>query len=65
MTNLIKFTANLKCKTIGLCGKDGGMLSKICDVSIIVPSQDTPRIQEIHILVGHTICHLIEQEFKC
>ena len=53
----------LGCKTIGFSGKDGGKFNELCDVNIIVPSQDTPRIQEIHILIGHTICHLIDQAF--
>lgn len=60
----IEIASKLKCKTIGLSGKDGGILNEICDVSIIAPSQDTPRIQEIHILIGHTICHLIEHKLK-
>jgi len=34
----------------------------LCDVNLVVNSDDTPRIQEMHILIGHTICHLIEQE---
>jgi D-sedoheptulose 7-phosphate isomerase len=56
-------TANkLDCKTIGLSGKDGGEFNSICDVNLLVNSNDTPRIQEMHILIGHTICHLIEQE---
>jgi len=58
-------TANeLGCKTIGFSGKDGGKFNELCDINIIVPSQNTPRIQEIHILIGHTICHLIDQEFE-
>ena len=36
----------------------------ICDINLIAPSNDTPRIQEMHILIGHVICHLIDQEFK-
>ena len=56
-------TANkLDCKTIGLSGKDGGDFNALCDVNLVVNSDDTPRIQEMHILIGHTICHLIEQE---
>ena len=56
-------TANkLDCKTIGLSGKDGGEFNSLCDVNLLVNSNDTPRIQEMHILIGHTICHLIEQE---
>ena len=54
----------LGCKTIGLSGKGGGEFNDLCDVNLIVKSNDTPRIQEMHILIGHTICHLIEQEFS-
>jgi D-sedoheptulose 7-phosphate isomerase len=48
--------------TIGLLGRDGGALGVLCDHSIVVPSQVTARIQECHILIGHTLCGLIEQE---
>ena len=51
------------CKAIGLSGKDGGDFNKICDLNIVVPHHDTPRIQEMHILIGHTICHLIDKTF--
>jgi len=51
------------CKVIGLSGKDGGEMNDICDINLVIPSNDTPRIQEMHILVGHTLCHLIDQEF--
>ena len=57
-------TANaLGCKTIGLSGKDGGDFSSICDVNLLVNANDTARIQEMHILIGHIICHLIDLEF--
>ena len=48
--------------TLGLLGRDGGQLAKLCDASIIVPSQVTARIQEAHILIGHTLCGVIEAE---
>ena len=48
--------------TLGLLGRDGGQLRRLCQHSIIVPSQVTARIQECHILIGHTLCGLIEQE---
>ena len=48
--------------TICLTGKSGGKLSELCDVSLKVPSNNTPRIQEAHITLGHIICGLIEQE---
>ena len=48
--------------TIGFTGSKGGKMNDICDIMIKVPSDDTPRIQEAHILVGHIICQLIEEE---
>ena len=48
--------------TIGFTGKEGGKMKDICDIMICVPSADTPRIQEAHILIGHLICQLIEEE---
>ena len=65
--NIVKAltTANKRgCKTIGFSGKNGGEFNALCDVNLLVNSNDTPRIQEMHILIGHTICHLIEQEFS-
>jgi len=62
--NALKLASKLNCKTIGLSGGNGGFFNEICDVNIIAPSTDTPRIQEIHIVIGHTICHLIELELK-
>ena len=52
----------LEMLTVGFTGKDGGKMKDICDIMICVPSVDTPRIQEAHILIGHIICQLIEQE---
>lgn len=46
--------------TVGLLGRDGGALRPICDTAIVVPSQVTARIQEAHLLIGHTLCGLIE-----
>lgn len=48
--------------TIALTGGDGGGLAKIAKISIIVPSEVTPRIQEAHITIGHIICQLVEDE---
>jgi D-sedoheptulose 7-phosphate isomerase len=48
-------------KTIGLLGRDGGKLAPLSDVAIVVPSDVTARIQEAHILIGHTICGGVEQ----
>ena len=49
-------------KVIGLLGRDGGKVAPLCDLSLIVPSDDTQRIQETHNLVGHILCELIETE---
>jgi len=53
----------LGCKSIGLTGKNGGKFSGNCDLNIIVPSNDTARIQEMHILIGHIICQIIDDNF--
>ncbi|WP_022983116.1 SIS domain-containing protein [Ideonella sp. B508-1] len=45
---------------IGLLGRDGGALRQCCDLSIVVPSKVTARIQEAHILIGHTLCGGVE-----
>ncbi len=50
------------CKTLGFSGKNGGKMNGKCDLNIIVPSDNTPRIQEMHILIGHIICQAIDDE---
>lgn len=47
-------------RTIGLLGGSGGVLRELCDVSVVVPSSSTARIQESHILIGHIWCEMIE-----
>lgn len=47
--------------TIGFVGKEGGKLKELADYIIHIPSYNTPRIQEMHILVGHIICSLVEE----
>ncbi|HED4584017.1 TPA: D-sedoheptulose 7-phosphate isomerase [Campylobacter jejuni] len=48
--------------SIGLSGASGGAMNELCDYCIKVPSTCTPRIQEAHILIGHIICAIIEEE---
>ncbi len=48
------------CKTIGLSGRDGGAMDEFCDVNMVVSSDNTPRIQEMHIMIGHIICQAID-----
>ena len=58
----LKKANDLGLKTIGFTGNDGGEMNTICDIIIKAPSDDTPRIQEVHILFGHIICQFIEKE---
>ncbi len=47
---------------IGLTGAKKSKMDKLCDITIKVPSQTTPRVQEVHILIGHLICDIVERE---
>lgn len=48
--------------TVGLTGGTGGKLAALCDFNLIMPSSDTPRIQEAHIFIGHSLCDLLEAD---
>jgi len=52
-----------KVVTIGFTGETGGSMKDLSDYLINVPSKDTPRIQESHILIGHIICQLVEEKY--
>ena len=58
----LKTAKELGVKTIALLGKDGGLAEAHADLAIVIPSDSTARIQEAHILIGHILCDLIEQE---
>ena len=58
--NAFEAAKNLGVITIGFTGAGGGKMKGNCDYLINVPSTDTPRIQESHILIGHIICQLVE-----
>ncbi len=45
---------------IALTGKGGGKMASLCDILLNVPSEDTPRIQECHIMIGHILCEIVE-----
>jgi D-sedoheptulose 7-phosphate isomerase len=47
-------------RVIGLTGETGGQMRAKCDLCLCIPSESTPRIQEMHITIGHTICELLE-----
>jgi len=53
----------LGCKTLGMSGKDGGEMNRLCHLNLVVPSDDTPRIQEMHILIGHILCQAVDDGF--
>jgi D-sedoheptulose 7-phosphate isomerase len=48
--------------TVGFTGETGGKMKPHCDYLINIPSTDTPRIQECHMLLGHTLCEMVEME---
>ena len=48
-------------KTIGFTGSSGGKMNDLCDILIKIPSAETPRIQEMHILIGHILCSIVEE----
>ena len=60
----LKKAKKIGCKTIGFSGRDGGKMNEVCDINIVVPSNDTPRIQEMHILMGHIICQAVDNEWE-
>lgn len=55
-----KMANSVGAKTLGLTGASGGKLKPLVDLCLCVPSNDTPRIQESHITIGHIICDLVE-----
>lgn len=58
--NAVQAAKVLGTKTIGLLGKNGGKLASMCDIPIVVPADDTERIQECHITIIHAWCEMIE-----
>lgn len=61
VANGIKQAKKMGIKTVAFTGGDGGELAKLADVSLIVPSMVTARVQEAHIAIGHIICEIVEQ----
>lgn len=60
--NALKAARSIGCRTIGLSGKDGGAMNELCDINLVIPSNDTARIQEAHILIIHILCDIIERD---
>ena len=61
--NAFNIANEIGCKTIGFSGRSGGQMNKCCDINIVVPAEDTARIQEMHILFGHILCQLIDLDY--
>ena len=61
INNAFRMANEKKINTIGFLGKGGGEALGLVDHSILIPSQSTARIQEMHITVGHILCELIEE----
>lgn len=61
--NALETANKINMVTIGLTGGSGGLMNNICHIILKVPSDDTPRIQESHIMIGHIICQLVEENY--
>lgn len=64
--NILKAFETARAKgitTIGMTGQGGGKMAALCDHLIDIPSRNTPRIQEAHMLLGHIICQLVEEKY--
>lgn len=62
--NALAVAREMGMTTVGLTGENGGRMRAACDQCICVPSSSTPRIQEMHIAIGHVLCELIEHMFS-
>lgn len=60
VVNAVRAAREKGMKVISLTGASGGQLKEVSDITLCVPSNSTPRIQEMHILLGHIICELVE-----
>ncbi len=61
--NALETAEKMKMFTIGFTGSSGGAMKNTCRILLNVPSDDTPRIQESHIMLGHIICQLVEENY--
>ena len=61
--NAFEVARKIGMATIGFSGKGGGKMNEICDLNLVVPSDDTARIQEMHILIIHTICGGVDKAY--
>ncbi len=61
--NALTVAKQFECITLGLSGRDGGKMNDLCDLNIVVPSDVTARIQEMHITIGHILCKSVDDLF--
>ncbi|RYU89914.1 SIS domain-containing protein [Mucilaginibacter terrigena] len=61
--NAFETAGKIGCKTLGLSGRDGGRMNGLCDLNIVIPSDITARIQEMHILIGHILCKAVDDAY--
>jgi len=59
----VRKARSLGVTSVGLLGRDGGRLKSECDLSLVIPSDDTARVQEMHLMVEHILCDLVEAHF--
>jgi D-sedoheptulose 7-phosphate isomerase len=62
--NALRTACEIGMVTVSLTGESGGRMREACDLCLCVPSSSTPRIQEMHIAIGHLLCELVEQTFS-
>lgn len=58
--NALKTGKEIGCINIGFSGRDGGEMNHYCNINLVIPSDITARIQEMHILIGHIICDAVD-----
>jgi D-sedoheptulose 7-phosphate isomerase len=57
----VKVAREMGLKTVGLAGGDGGQLAKLADIALVVDAPSVPRIQEVHITIGHVLCDMVDR----
>jgi len=62
VVNAVKMANSLEMLSVGMSGATGGKIKELCQHNIIIPSSNTARIQEAHIIVGHIFCQIIEDK---
>ena len=62
VVNAVKMANSLEMLSVGMSGAAGGKIKELCQHNIIIPSSNTARIQEAHIIVGHIFCQIIEEK---